>query len=251
MNLLFNGGLSPVRKLLMLKAMTGSESLVEATATGNPCTFETDVAKALKQCKVLFTPVQSGSGDPSPENERPITGWTGLTVNHSGEDTSNPTQYPVTFPAEAGTVYGGTVDLTSGVLTVEWKGITFDSAGAGWYAGYFQRSYNLTDKAYYNANSITYYCDRLNAIKNGQRGQNVGNYASLIDNGNQVGFSSMQETQSNFDAWIEENPVTFVYQLATTKTIHLTAQQITALIGENNLWSDANGNLEVKYMKKG
>jgi hypothetical protein len=42
----------------------------------------------------------------------PITGWTGCEVKHSGADTSNPTTYPITFPTEAGTVYGGYVDVT-------------------------------------------------------------------------------------------------------------------------------------------
>lgn len=48
----------------------------------------------------------------------PISGRTGLNVYHSGEDTSNPTVYPISWQTEAGTVYGGTVDLVSGVLTV-------------------------------------------------------------------------------------------------------------------------------------
>ena len=82
-------GETPVRKLLTLHALSG-ETLVEATATpGNPCTFETDVAKALKQCKVNFTPVQSGSGDPSPDNVRPISGWSGLNVTHCGQNLLN------------------------------------------------------------------------------------------------------------------------------------------------------------------
>ena len=48
----------------------------------------------------------------------PITGRTGVNVYHSGEDTSNPTIYPVSWQSEAGTVYGGTVDLVSGLMTV-------------------------------------------------------------------------------------------------------------------------------------
>jgi len=31
--------------------------------------------------------------------------------------------YSITFPSEAGTVYGGTLDVTTGVLTVEWENI--------------------------------------------------------------------------------------------------------------------------------
>lgn len=37
-----------------------------------------------------FAPVQSGSGDPSPSNVRPITGWTGLDVSATGKNLLNP-----------------------------------------------------------------------------------------------------------------------------------------------------------------
>ena len=49
----------------------------------------------------------------------PISGWTGAKVYHSGEDTSNPTEIDITFPTEAGTVYGGSLNVTTGVLTVD------------------------------------------------------------------------------------------------------------------------------------
>ena len=89
-----------LRELLFLKAMKGGGGgYVKATATGNPLTFNTDVAKPLKSLLIPWTPTQSGSGDPSPENVRPISGVSGLTVYHSGADTSNPDTITVTFPA--------------------------------------------------------------------------------------------------------------------------------------------------------
>ena len=67
--------------LLFLAGASGVKG-VEDTATGNPVTFETDLAKPLKSLVANFLPVQSGTGDPSPTNIRPITGWTGLNVQH-------------------------------------------------------------------------------------------------------------------------------------------------------------------------
>lgn len=52
------------------------------------------------------------------ENICPITGWTGATISQSGEDTSNPTTRNISWQSEAGIVYGGTLDVISGVLTV-------------------------------------------------------------------------------------------------------------------------------------
>ena len=38
----------------------------------------------------MIEPVQSGSGDPSPDNVRPITGWTGVTLTRCGKNLINP-----------------------------------------------------------------------------------------------------------------------------------------------------------------
>lgn len=48
--------------------------------------FVTDMAAPLKECKIFFTPVQEGEGDPSPDNVRPITGWTGVEVYKAGKN---------------------------------------------------------------------------------------------------------------------------------------------------------------------
>ena len=57
-----------------------------ATATGGIATFNTPFAKPLRSLKVEFSPVQEGTGDPSPDNIRPITGWTGLTAYRTGKN---------------------------------------------------------------------------------------------------------------------------------------------------------------------
>lgn len=55
-----------------------------ATATGSIATFNTPFAKPLRSLKAEFMPVQEGTGDPSPDNIRPITGWTGTKISHTG-----------------------------------------------------------------------------------------------------------------------------------------------------------------------
>ena len=52
--------------------------------TGSICNFETDLAAPLKSCEVTVTPSQSGTGDPSPTNPRPLNPFSGLTVEHTG-----------------------------------------------------------------------------------------------------------------------------------------------------------------------
>lgn len=46
------------------------------------------------------------------ENICPISGWAGMTVNTNG------TEIPISWQTEAGTVYGGTLGLVSGLLTI-------------------------------------------------------------------------------------------------------------------------------------
>lgn len=46
--------------------------------------FDTNLSAPLKECKIHFSPVQEGTGDPSPDNVRPITGWTGIDVRNTG-----------------------------------------------------------------------------------------------------------------------------------------------------------------------
>ena len=57
-----------------------------ATASANPLTFQTDISANLKDCKIYFEPVQEGSGDPSPDNVRPISGWDGVTITRCGKN---------------------------------------------------------------------------------------------------------------------------------------------------------------------
>lgn len=59
------------------------------TAQDKLVNFKTDLAAPLKSCKVYFTPVQEGSGDPSPNNVRAISGWTGFEVCKTGKNLFN------------------------------------------------------------------------------------------------------------------------------------------------------------------
>ena len=56
------------------------------TASGNPVTFTTDMRKPLKGLTIPFTPIQAGTGNPSPTNVRPISGISGLTAYRTGKN---------------------------------------------------------------------------------------------------------------------------------------------------------------------
>lgn len=68
------------------------------TISDTIASFETDVATKLKECKIHFTPIQEGEGDPSPDNVRPISGWDGITVTKCGKNLVDVEDMKATYP---------------------------------------------------------------------------------------------------------------------------------------------------------
>lgn len=54
------------------------------TVSGSIATFEAESNTGIKSLVVDIDPVQSGSGDPSPSNVRPISGWDEVDINVTG-----------------------------------------------------------------------------------------------------------------------------------------------------------------------
>lgn len=79
------GKWSLLRRIIWLKATVLSASgAAWETLSGAIVSFIAPKAHALKEVVVGINPVQSGSGDPSPDNVRPISGWTGANVQRTG-----------------------------------------------------------------------------------------------------------------------------------------------------------------------
>ena len=59
-------------------------SLITDTASGDPCAFPDGASAPVVDCTVQIVPKQEGSGTPSPDNVRPISGWTSMTMRRTG-----------------------------------------------------------------------------------------------------------------------------------------------------------------------
>lgn len=244
------------KKLLFAMGLAGKA--IEDTATGNPVTFETDLAKPLKSLVANFLPIQSGTGDPSPTNIRPITGWTGLDVMHGADQTDYDT-YPVTWTTH-GTIYGGYVDLVTGEVWRTWKGVDLGLQSWAkrsenqnrqvWEAYFSDAKFETYMSAAYQANAK---CSEFDlTTSNGS--WTVGKFAPAMEGQKQVfifvfppnSFSTGTECAEAMDG------VQLAYELASPVLITtLTPQQINAIKGNNTMWSDGNGDCEVTYLKKG
>ena len=53
-------------------------------------------------------------------------------------------------------------------------------------------------------------------------------------------------TVSKLQEWLVNNPVTIVYPLYQPLTYQLTAEEVSTLVGQNNIWCDT-GNISVSF----
>lgn len=149
------------------------------------------------------------------------------------------------------TVYGGKLDVLSGVLTVTHKYATYDGS-ENWgivatqrYAvlwGQDASADNLDDTQIANwlvAGMQWYFMFGKFRVQN-NGAICIGN---TIDLDNNV-FKWADVTE--FKAYLAQNPFQVCYRLATPITIQLTPNQVNSLYGQNNLWADS-GDTEVEY----
>lgn len=151
------------------------------------------------------------------------------------------------------TVYGGSLDWTTGVLTVTHHQYTL-TGDEGW------KSNGSTNQGQFFASKLLTGCEGINAytatISSHYRTANA--YAGKADKSMQVsgatvwlvdvGFTSADALKGYLAAQAAAGtPVTLVYQLATPYTIQLTPQQLDMLKGEDHVWSDS-GDTSVVYV---
>lgn len=221
-----------------------------SAASGDVISFDGD-GSPLRGLTVGIEPVQSGSGDPSPDNVRPISGWTGATVFHSGADPSDPEEIAVSWADGAGTVYGGTLDVLSGVLTVD--RVMLDLGEQDWHTSNPQLGiFWLYD---------THPPFRVNGRYVIQPPPNAATPADFLCSKYKTGTANDREDGSvywdpsygkryvgivdtNYTDWTADQVkadlagVQLLCRLVSPETYQLTAQQIDTLLGENRIWAD-------------
>ena len=177
--------------------------------------------------------------------------------------------YPVTFP-DGQTIYGGTLDATTGVLTVEWAylladGVNVKCTGQYGNGGPLALPTIIIANAagISKANGVIASCFRTGAnssdVQNNGNTIILGNIGQLIaihvqgmqgTDGSQ-GYNSMNELRAAVNGWLEENPTQICYKLATPIVVQLDPVTVQTLIGDNVIFSDTNGQNTVTYKKKG
>lgn len=160
--------------------------------------------------------------------------------------------------ASAGTVYGGTLDVTTGVLTVDRVSLVIDGSEQYWFGvNNCPTIYNVvyTDTTFKGVNSTTDIINNLGYVPTAYNyAQMETNRPSVCIRANEnaqwrVYICTSETTLDGLKRSLEANPLQIVYPLATPYEIQLTPQEIKTLIGNNNIWADA-GDVTVTYPAK-
>lgn len=227
--------------------------------SGGVVTF--DSPAEITALSVAVEPVQPGSGDPSPDNVRPISGWdaVGIWNKPTHDTTTDPT---VTIQLGQ-TVYGGTLDVTGGTMTVDRRYIVADGVNIRVSGGYGAGGpkwlpcivLGSANKSVNDSSTIrASYLISTGNFQNAENSIGVGNGGSAIilhigtmqGTDGTHGYNSASEVHAAVNAYLQEHPLQICYKLATPIEISITPTQIATLVGQNNIWSDA-GDVTVTY----
>ena len=195
--------------------------------------------------------VQSGTGDPSLSNIRPIIGQTSLVLSH-GADISDADTISVSWSDSVGEVYSGTLDIITGNMETDLEEFVVDGSK---YISTIQeltntiRFWYTTDSKFHlpGDNRLKIMCDRLQYAAYETDTPSFGIAAAypaqLII---KLPIGVCEATEASIKAYLEENPIQFVLPLANPVTHQIPAHEVTTLLGNNAIWTDV-GPVTVEY----
>ena len=166
----------------------------------------------------------------------------------------------VDWTAQAGTVYRGTLDVTSGVLTATWTkqalgrtGWTIATNGS---SRRYLRNFSGMGIPAPDTSNLDALCTHFERVTEAEKSTAQFGTFRISDSGYMVVYDNNNKLADNnaFMAWLDAQntagtPVEICYQLETPITYQLTPQQITALLGHQYVWSSTNGETSVEYRK--
>ena len=228
--------------------------LTVSSASGSIATFDTDLTDNLIKCVADIQAVQSGTGTPSPSNPRSISGFSNCVI------TANST--PITV-ALGQTVYGGYLNVLSGVLTITHIGTDLAN-----YTGTITKITigGIADKSYFRFDDLSPYplitngeliCDKFEKVtittSTTDKGVGLGSPSALghstvylrPENPNSYTISTIMDYIQN-----TLNGLFIVYKLqeADYIKVQLSSNQIQTLLGQNNILADT-GDIDVEFLE--
>ena len=235
--------------------MTGVEAASYTVSGTPPLSLPNSLGKPLKAWSVDLLPYQEGTGDPAPDNVRPIHGTDKLNlfVEESYDQSATP-KAVLTLPQ---TVYTGTIGSEGGESRWAKKRITafsgvWGATGTG-YAVYVMVSGSI--RTY---DSVRIMCDKFKYSGNGYAymplyswsgGSGVSETYSFV-------LPSTVTSLAEANQWIADNGgyIEFTYKLVTPTQFAVTTPTILTPTGTATTWATAEDGtvdgMEVTYVGK-
>lgn len=219
---------------------------VSKTVSGNPVTFTDGASAPLVNCLITISPKQAGSGDPSPDNIRPISGYSSVNVNVAPTEIDAPQTYTINL---GGPYYSGQIDAVRGVFVATHKGVVYNGTETGWRrSGSYQGSYYINSNYEISDRKINtpFLCDRAEYV---EPDDYVYGTCCATENSKAINFWLMgaESTLADWTTYLSNNPMQVVYELETPLEIPLTPTVISSLLGNNTMWTDGDS-LEIEYI---
>lgn len=185
----------------------------------------------------------------------PIGGWTGCNVYISPTTTpADATVYPCVWQDEAGTVYGGRIDIASGWMEVTHITKTFDGTEA-YFPSYWGSMYVVQlNNEHYNGALKCSIADPVNTLAGPRDGKCYAEYNAL-NNRTSVGFgfAFAYATPADFAAVVADlysagTPVQVTLSLGSPQYYQVPAVNIFTLDGNNYIWTDCGNEITASYV---
>ena len=210
------------------------------TASGPIATFDTELAVPLVNvsCDVVAT-----GGNGTPTTPIPIVGYSQAVITANGDD--------ITI-AFGQTVYGGVLDVTNGTLKKTWNCVDLGNINWTYRGPDFPNVFSTMDVSDYKTPTLNALCS-------------IYSYGGIV-----TGISDVTEDKTFYFYYIPNSSSRYLYikdtaytdksifttavtgqklayELDTPVTLTLTSEQIRAIVGTNNVYTDTNGNTTVKF----
>lgn len=220
---------------------------IEGSASGSVASFndggDNIPAKSLV-AEIVAT--QAGSGTPSPSNPRAISGYTDVVIKNDVQETTQAT-YTISLGS---TVYMGTLNVTTGILTVTHAYQVYDGSenwqysenGSGRQRVYLPIAGAMPD----SINIIGNIIEKAAAPTAGYPADWTALFNHNASPSLLIGVPSSITSAQDFKDFIANTNLQVVYELSAPIVIQLTPTEVRTLLGENNIYADS-GDVEVTY----
>lgn len=163
--------------------------------------------------------------------------------------------YNISF-GSAGTVYGGQLDVTSGMLTVTHKTVTINGSEQYWYS--VNNNPNIYSTTFTDMASAPVH-QTTDLLTNQGFTPTAYNYTTMEANTPSICARANESsiwrfylcteytTLADLKAYLAANPLQVVYLLQTPVSYQLSPTEVKTLLGNNNIWSDTGSVESLEY----